>query len=222
MVNKHEPAEIEEDEADESEDDAEAIADILLGERERTSLHRERAAYQQDNWQKIMTIIIRNLLPLLYSIDWLTGELKSRTISPFPTRPNALVAHQDHAHHHHQQQQQQHQLIETPIREGHHSARGSLSLIDISPVRPSHPPSMSNQDVYRSIVAFLLPLPRSPQQEEIHSTSNYNNEDKEKDRMNGIPSTKMLPSINLSVLQSHFMMPNRPRDFRIFDPVSIS
>ncbi|POW18721.1 hypothetical protein PSHT_05510 [Puccinia striiformis] len=42
--------------------------------------------------------------------------------------------------------------------------------------------------------------------------------DKEKDRMNGIPSTKMLPSINLSVLQSHFMMPNRPRDFRIFDP----
>ncbi|POW10009.1 hypothetical protein PSTT_06402 [Puccinia striiformis] len=53
-------------------------------------------------------------------------------------------------------------------------------------------------------------------------SSNYNNEDKEKDRMNGILLTKMLPSINLSVLQSHFMMPNRPRDFRIFDPVSIS
>ncbi|KAH9463456.1 hypothetical protein Pst134EA_015539 [Puccinia striiformis f. sp. tritici] len=53
-------------------------------------------------------------------------------------------------------------------------------------------------------------------------SSNYNNEDKEKDRMNGILLTKMLPSIHLSVLQSHFMMPNQPRDFRIFNPVSIS
>ncbi|KAA1085049.1 hypothetical protein PGT21_000719 [Puccinia graminis f. sp. tritici] len=43
-----------------------------------------------------------------------------------------------------------------------------------------------------------------------------------KDQMNGVLLSKMLPSITLSVLQSHFLIPNRPRDFRIFEPIQIS
>ncbi|WAR57633.1 hypothetical protein PtB15_8B685 [Puccinia triticina] len=42
-----------------------------------------------------------------------------------------------------------------------------------------------------------------------------------KERTNGVLLSKMLPSITLSVLQSHFLIPNRPRDFRIFEPLQI-
>jgi hypothetical protein len=41
-------------------------------------------------------------------------------------------------------------------------------------------------------------------------------------RMKSVLLSKMQPSINLSVLQSHFLIPNRPRDFRIFEPRQIS
>lgn len=44
----------------------------------------------------------------------------------------------------------------------------------------------------------------------------------ERKKKKGVLLCKMLPSINLSVLQSHFLIPNRPRDFRIFEPRQIS
>lgn len=43
-----------------------------------------------------------------------------------------------------------------------------------------------------------------------------------RDRRNSVLLSKLKPSISFSVLQSHFLIPNRPRHFRIFEPIQIS